>query len=113
MAWLLGSVPSVRAASKDVLIAILTYVIAAVLLGIGSSLGVVPPWVAIALSSFFLVGWGTIYALVRSGWSQGQADPHLTFPRMLIDMGAMTLAYALIPTVRGATLQFLCGMLAF
>ena len=111
--WLLGSVPSVRAAAKDVLIAILTYVIAVILLGVGSTLGVVPAWVAIALSSFFLVAWGTIYALVRSGWSQRLAEPHLTFVRMLIDMGAMTLAYALIPVIRGATLQLLCGMLAF
>lgn len=111
--WLFGSVPSVRAAAKDVLIAILTYVIAAILLGVGSTLGVVPAWVAIALSSFFLVAWGTIYALVRSGWSQRLAEPHLTFVRMLIDMGAMTLAYALIPVIRGATLQLLCGMLAF
>lgn len=113
MAWLLGSVPTVRAAAKDVVTAIVTYVIASILLCIGSSLGVVSPWVAIALISFFLVTWGTIYALVRSGWSQGRVDPHLTFPRMLIDMSAMTLAYALIPAIRGATLQLLCGMLAF
>lgn len=102
-----------RAAVLDVLSAVVTYVVASALLCIGAARGVVPSWIAISLISAYIVCWGTLYALVRSGWSQRLADPHLTFVRVCIDMGAMTLAHALIPIVRGATLQLLCAMLAF
>lgn len=113
MTWLLGHQPAVRAAVLDVLSAIVTYVVASFLLGIGSARGVIPTWISASLIGAFVVAWGTIFGLVRSGWSQRLADPHLTFVRVFVDMGAMTLAHAFIPIVRGATLQLLCAMLAF
>lgn len=113
MSWLLGHRPAVRVAVQDVLSAIVAYVVGSILLCIGGAHGIIPVWISVSLISAYIVCWGTVYVLVRSGWSQRLADPHLTFVRVFIDLGAMTLAHALVPIVRGATLQLLCAMMAF
>jgi predicted signal transduction protein with EAL and GGDEF domain len=113
MSWLLGHRPAVRVAVQDVLSAIVAYVVGSILLCIGGAHGIIPVWISVSLISAYIVCWGAVYVLVRSGWSQRLADPHLTFVRVFIDLGAMTLAHALVPIVRGATLQLLCSMMAF
>ena len=69
-----------------------------------------PAWV---LTAYIYAGMGLFYGLLRSGWAATRAEPTLTFPQVLHNIGAILLAYALIEKSRLLAMQFLCLTVVF
>jgi len=90
----LGTDPHLR---RHVLMVLLTLQPYAVSVGVilhSKHLGLMDPHMARVLVAWGILTFLTVYALVRSGWSQRFADPVLTFPHALISITQCMAAYA-------------------
>jgi diguanylate cyclase len=78
-----------------------------------ASRGIISWQVAALLVAYSVVGLLGIYTLLRSGLSQRLRDASLTLEQEVFAMGAILLAYVLVPPTRSAALQVMCLVLVF
>lgn len=88
------------------------YAISSLLLLLATALGLLMPWRGALLIGYMAAAWVVPYAWIRSGGTRHLPDPQLTYPMLLLTIGAMVLAYSLLDKARGAPLLWLCPLLA-
>ncbi len=88
------------------------YLVSAALLALATALGLLIPWRGALLIGYLTAAWIVPYTWARSGRTRHLADPQLTYPTLLLTIGAMVLAYSLLDKARGAPLLWLCPLLA-
>jgi diguanylate cyclase (GGDEF)-like protein len=76
-------------------------------------LGLTPSVQAAVLIACMVVGWGSLYAWLKSGRSNGSRDPMLIFPQVMFGIFIVALAYALVDTAREVALEWLGLIIAF
>lgn len=99
--WVLGEDPHLR---RHVLLLLITLQPYAVCVGVimhSEHLKLLEPHMARELIVASVLTFVTVFALIRSGWSQRFADPVLTFPHALITIGLCLAAYAQLGDNRG------------
>jgi diguanylate cyclase (GGDEF)-like protein len=75
--------------------------------------GIISAHDAGTMIGFNVLGLLAFYVLLRSGYSERLNDPNLTMAQMIYSVGAVLLAYILMPPTRTAALQVLCLVQVF
>jgi diguanylate cyclase len=88
-------------------------VVAGVLLGVGSHLGLTPWWATALIVGYSSLIAGGLYALMRSGVARRWSVPGMTYAQLLLSISAVVVSYGAADIARGAALQLLCLLLAF
>lgn len=109
----LGFDPPQRLRLQRTLIAGLIYLASCVAIALGMAEGLTTVDAGFAVMAYELAGFLAFFLSIRFGLTQQLEDPALTLPQVLHGLGAIVLAYLLIPAGRNLTLPLLSLALTF
>ncbi|WP_341887881.1 GGDEF domain-containing protein [Variovorax sp. YR752] len=110
---LLGPAGHRRVRVSQVLVALVVYVLFAIVQQAEVELGLIDAQASNLLTLFNLAGTFGFYLLVRSGMSEALADPAMTVPQMVWGVLSMVGSYAITGPARGAVMTLLVLILVF
>jgi diguanylate cyclase len=88
-------------------------VVAGILLGISTGLGMTPFWATALTVGYSSLIVGGLYTLMRSGVARRWSAPSMTQVQLMLAISAVVVSYGTADIARGAALQLLCLLLAF
>lgn len=98
---------------KRLRVAAPTYCAGIFLIGLWAAFGLSDWHDTLAISALIVGTYLLYYLLLRSGWSMRFADPMLTFPQVLTNIGNVAIVYALLEDARAASLLWLSLIIVF
>lgn len=113
MVSVLGFDPPQRLRLQRTLIAGLIYLASCVAIALGMAEGLTTVSAGVAVMAYELAGFLAFFMAIRFGLTRRLDDPALTLPQVLHGLGAIVLAYLLIPAGRNLTLPLLSLALTF
>jgi diguanylate cyclase len=112
-ALVLGPPGHRRVRVSQVLVALVVYVVFAVVQQAEVALGFIDARASNLLTLFNLAGTFGFYLLIRSGMSEALADPAMTVPQMVWGVVSMAGSYAITGPARGAVMTLMVLILVF
>lgn len=110
---LFGTEPRVRARVRHQFMATLAYIGCTLTLVFSIRAGMVPAQPGWALVAFLVIGQGTFYALMRSGWSERCQDSGLMLPQNVFALVAIASAYSLNGVAKATPLILITQVLIY
>lgn len=107
-AWVLGREHKRRMRVQRSMLSMLIYVAWMVLEVYAARTGLISYRSLWIMVSYNVVGLVAFYVLLRGGLSDQMRDPNLALEQMCYAVGAILIAYVLVPQTRAAALQVLC-----
>lgn len=102
--WLLGQDGYQRVYVRFWLMTTSVYLLLLALQAYGVAVGLIPSDSALLIRKTALIGVGSFYVVMRSGWSMRWNDPALTAQQMAFAFAMLAMAYVLTPPIRGTLL---------